>query len=101
MQQTRNTTYAITAPAATPTPIAPTAVAIPARKAARAAAARLAKAAKPRQALKPLSVKAALATATNRLMAQFVRDMQVARPRRGHPGDLPGHRPAIHPDPTY
>jgi hypothetical protein len=77
MSQTRNTAPAatathgvVTAPTATPATTTPD-------KAAHAAAVKspTTKAAK---ALKPSSIKAALAVPTNPLMAQFVRDMQVA-----------------------
>lgn len=85
MRQTRNTpqptpsaTVANTVAPATPDPAAP-----PARKAVRAAVkpatTKAAKAALVfKKAIKPLSIKAALAAPTNPLMEQFVRDMAVA-----------------------
>jgi hypothetical protein len=82
MDQTRNITLAATAthtvataPSATPATTTPL-------KAARAAAKSLstkgAIPAKAIKAIKPPSIKAALAAPSNPLMAQFVRDMQVA-----------------------
>jgi len=79
MSSTSNTTPATkathtvaTAPSATPAATTPTKAA---RAAAKSAPAKPAKASK---TIKPPSIKAALAAPSNPLMAQFVRDMQVA-----------------------
>lgn len=79
MDQTRNTTPAVTA--TTSTPAAPTTFpkAAPATTFKRAAAKpHSTKATKAHKAIKAPSIKAALAAPTNPLMAQFIRDMQVA-----------------------
>ena len=79
MRQTRTTTPAVpaasAAPAPTSTPAARAAVKPATLKAAMAA---LARKQAIKKAIKPPSIKSTLAAPSNPLMAQFVRDMQVA-----------------------